>query len=162
MTAMERDLQEMTATVAEFLYHEAALLDEGDLEGWLELYDESAIYSIPQSANDHVHKVSIVYDDHRRLVERVIRLRSGFAYSQEPASTTVHLIGNVRIAGEHEAGLRVASSMLITEVRRGRQNLYAGLVEHVLRPEGDSFRILRKEIRLANCDLPLGNLTFLM
>lgn len=158
----ERDL---ICRVEQFLFLESALLDARDFDAWLGLYAEDAIYSIPLGTADHDHKVSIAYDDHRRLVERVIRFNSGFAYAQEPPSTTVHLIGNVRLEAEkldEGAELQVASSLIVTEVRRGHQNVYAALVQHALRPEGGSFLIVRKDIRLANSALPLGNLAFLI
>ncbi|GAA4738290.1 aromatic-ring-hydroxylating dioxygenase subunit beta [Nocardioides endophyticus] len=148
--------------VEQFLFHEVALLDHRDWDTWLELYADDATYSIPQGDPDHARKVSIVFDDKRRLVERVIRLKSGFAYSQEPSSITVHLVGNVMVVKADEASIQVASSLMVTEVRRGRQTVYAALVSHTLRPSGDSFLIAGKEIRLANSEVPLGNLTFIV
>jgi benzoate/toluate 1,2-dioxygenase subunit beta len=156
---------DLVRRVEQFLYLEAALLDGRDFDAWLALYDEDAIYSVPLGVVDHDHKVSIAYDDHRRLVERVIRLKSGFAYAQEPPSSTVHLIGNVRLEGDavvESDTIQVASSLMVTEVRRGHQCVYAAVVRHTLRTDEDSFRIVRKQIRLANAELPLGNLTFLI
>jgi 3-phenylpropionate/cinnamic acid dioxygenase small subunit len=153
-----------TADVAEFLYREAELLDARRLEEWLELFTPDATYWIPQGDDsDPVHDVQLLLDDRRRLRERVLRLASGFAYSQDPPSRTVHLIGNVRIAREADDAVEVASVQLITEVRRDRQAQYAGHVEHELVPaEEGGWRIRRKVVRLANSDVPLGNVTFLL
>lgn len=153
-----------TADIAAFLYREAELLDARRLEEWLELYAEDATYWIPQGPDsDPVHDVQLLLDDRRRLRERVLRLSSGHAYSQDPPSRTVHLIGNVRIAAERDDAVEVDSVQSITEVRRGRQAHYAGHVRHELvpAPEGD-WLIRRKVIRLVNSDLPLGNVTFLL
>lgn len=157
----------LLADVAAFLYHEADLLDRRELHAWLELYGEDAVYWIPEGPDaDPHHDVQLVLDDRRRMHERVLRLTSGFAYSQDPPSRTLHLIGNVRVlAGTEVAApeLDVASVQLVTEVRRGRQLQYAANVRHVLAPaDGGGWRIRRKEIRLANGDLPLGNMTFLL
>ena len=38
-----------------------------------------------------------MFDDRRRLEDRVYRLRTGFAWSQAPASRTVRLITNVEV-----------------------------------------------------------------
>lgn len=158
----------LLADVAGFLYHEAELLDRRELHAWLELYTDDAVYWIPQGPDaDPHHDVQLLLDDRRRMHERVLRLSSGFAHSQDPASRTVHLIGNVRIVGGSEVeppAVEVASAQLITEVRRARQLQYAGHVRHVLEPGdgGGGWRIRRKEVRLANGDLPLGNLTFLI
>ena len=106
------------AAVAAFLYHEAELLDLYALEEWLALYAEDATYWIPQGGreSDPRFEVQLMLDDRRRLRERVLRISGGHAYSQDPRSSTVHLIGNVRIAGEEEGALDVRSVQLITEL----------------------------------------------
>ena len=161
----------LLAEVSALLFHEAELLDDRRFEQWLELYADDAVYWIPQGPDaDPRRDVQLLLDDRRRMHERVLRLSSGFAYSQDPASRTIHLIGNVGIVAAGEDGeLDVASVQTIAEVRRGRQALYAARVRHLLVPAaegaggaGGGWRIRRKEIRLANGDLPLGNLTFLL
>jgi 3-phenylpropionate/cinnamic acid dioxygenase small subunit len=72
------------------------------------------------------------------------------------------VIGNVRQTGESDGALEIASALIVAEVRRNAQNLYAGQVEHQLVPNGEGFRIRRKVVRLVNSDLPLGNVTFLI
>jgi len=163
MAAVEHS-PEVRAQIADFLYEEAALLDERRFEEWLELFTEDAVYWIPQAADapDPGRDVSIAYDDRRRLHERVLRLSTGFAYSQDPPSRTSHLVGNIRVTGEAHGALEIASSLIVAEVRRGAQHLYAGRVEHALVPAGDGYRIRRKVVRLVNSDVPLGNLTFLI
>lgn len=157
--ASEREVR----AVEEFLYHEADLLDSRSYEGWLALYTDDAIYWIPQGDEpDPVHQVSIAYDDHRRLHERVLRLSSGFAFSQDPPSRTCHVVGNVRVAGEIDGDLDVRSNLVLAEMRRGVQNVYAGQVTHQLVPTGESFMVRRKTVRLINSDVPLSNLTFLV
>jgi 3-phenylpropionate/cinnamic acid dioxygenase small subunit len=149
-------------TPADFLYHETALLDERRFEEWLELFTDDALYWIPQGDEaDPSRHVSLVYDDRRRLHERVLRLTSGFAYSQDPPSKTCHLVGNVQVANGSDGDVEVSSTLLVAEVRRNAQNLFAGRVTHTLVREGDGFRIRRKTVRLVNSDIPLGNVTFL-
>jgi benzoate/toluate 1,2-dioxygenase beta subunit len=153
----------MSADVAAFLFHEAELLDERRFDEWLALYTDDALYHVPQGDEpDPERRVQIAFDDKRRMIERVLRLQSGFAYSQDPPSRTVHLIGNVRIRGEVDGDLDVASSLSVAEVRRGAQRIYYARVVHRLVEGEDGLRIRRKEVHLANSDLPLGNVTFLI
>jgi 3-phenylpropionate/cinnamic acid dioxygenase small subunit len=153
----------MSNQISELLYEEAAAIDERRFEDWLALYTEDAIYWVPQGEEDDpVHRVSIAYDDHRRLHERVLRLTSGFAYSQDPPSRTCHVVGNVRVTGEADGAIQVASNQIVTEVRRNVQNIYSGRFEHELVPADGGYRIRRKTIRLMNSDVPLGNVTFLI
>jgi 3-phenylpropionate/cinnamic acid dioxygenase small subunit len=155
--------QALTLAVADFLYLEAELIDTRRLDEWVALWNDDAVYWIPQGDDpDPSRTVTIVYDDHRRIVERVLRLNSGFAYSQDPPSRTTHLVGNVRVAGDAEGRIQVTSSLIVAEMRRNTQNLYAGRVEHGLTQDGDGFKISRKVVRLVNSDVPLGNVTFLI
>lgn len=157
--ASEREL----AAVSAFLSHEAELLDARRYEEWLALYTDDSTYWIPQGdETDHTHHVSIAYDDRRRLHERVLRLASGFAFSQDPPSRTCHVVGNVRVAGELDGDLDVRSNLMLAEMRRGVQNIYAGQVTHRLVPTGESFMVRAKTVRLINSDVPLSNLTFLI
>ncbi|MGP3968301.1 aromatic-ring-hydroxylating dioxygenase subunit beta [Streptomyces sp. 6N223] len=155
---------QLVAEAADFLYHEARLLDSRSFDAWLGLYAEDAIYSVPQDARaDPLHRVSLLYENRARLAERVLRLNSGFAYAQEPPSRTVHLVGNVRVTtGESDGLLHVTSNLMVTEARRGRQHVYAGEVDHRLRRTDGGHSIVFKEIRLVNSDFPLGNVTFLL
>lgn len=162
VSSTDVDVQ-LVARVSDFLYREAKLLDTRQFDEWLSMYAEDATYSIPIDAEaDPIRRVSVMYEDKRRLAERVLRLDSGFAYSQEPASHTVHLVGNVRVAGEDGDLVHVTSTLVLVESRRGRQRVYAGQVDHTLRVGGSGYEIVFKEIRLVNSDLPLGNLTFLL
>jgi 3-phenylpropionate/cinnamic acid dioxygenase small subunit len=155
---------DVAAPAAALLYHEADLLDQRRFDEWLELYTDDAVYWMPQGdERDHLHRVSIAYDDRRRLHERVLRLTSGFAYAQDPPSRTCHVIGNVRVVGEEDGAIEVASNVIVAEVRRNHQELYCGPVRHTLVPGPDGgLRIRRKEVHLVNSDVPLGNVTFIV
>jgi benzoate/toluate 1,2-dioxygenase subunit beta len=150
-------------TPEEFLHHEAGLLDGRRFNDWLELFTDDAIYWIPQDdAPDPLTRVSLIYDDRQQLHDRVQRLLTGFAYSQDPPSRTCHLVGNVTVLGATDETLAVSSNLIVAEVRHATQNIYAGRVEHHLVSKGDAFQIQRKVIWLLNRDVPLGNVTFLI
>ena len=154
---------ETVLRISNFLYHEAALLDARQFEAWLDLYSDDAIYWLPSHpAASPTHDVSLVYDDRARLQERVKRLCSGFTYAQNPPTRTCHVVGNVRLLREIDGDLEIASNLVVAEVRRGVQTVYAAQVTHQLVPRGESWQIRRKVIHLLNSDLPLGNLTFLL
>ncbi|MFD2415682.1 aromatic-ring-hydroxylating dioxygenase subunit beta [Amycolatopsis pigmentata] len=149
-------------TPEELVYHEADLLDGRRFDDWLELFTEDCVYWLPQrDGDDPGRAVSLVYDNRQAMRGRVVRLKSGFAFSQDPPSRTCHLIGNVRTSAK-EDGYEVRSSLLVTEVRRGGQHSYSGAMEHLLVSTDAGLRIKQKVVRLVNADLPLGNLSFLI
>ena len=65
--------------VEDFLYEEAALLDEWRLDEWLELFTEEARYLVPTTdlpEGDPKQDMVFIDDDIVRLRARVVRLNS--------------------------------------------------------------------------------------
>lgn len=160
---LERTDPHTSQAVADFLYHEADLLDRRQLEEWLGLFSDPLVYWLPAGQHaDPCRSVSLIYDDRHRLEERVRRLQRGVAPSQDPPSRTCHLIGNVQAWKLPGSGLRVRSRNVVVEYRLGRQNVYGASVEHELEQAVGGFAIKRKVVRLVNGDAPLGNMSFLL
>jgi 3-phenylpropionate/cinnamic acid dioxygenase small subunit len=159
------------ADVEEFLYAEAALLDDGDYEAWLELFTPDSVYWVPNGTNDldPTRQVSLVYDTWTHLAERVRRFRGGIAYAQEPASRTAHAVTNVRIVGVEDAAdgsgqvLQVDAVFSVAEFRRGSEQLHSGRYRYRLRVLADGgLGIQRKKVELINNDGFFGNLSLLL
>lgn len=150
--------------VENFLFKEARLLDQGQFNDWLELFTDDTIYWAPCNRYDidPSQEVSLIYDDKGRMGDRVWRLQSGLAYSQEPASKISHLISNIEIGSATAEEVVVHSSFAIFEMRKGTQRTYAGRMEHHLRPSEGSWKISFKKVNLINNDDPIDNLTFLL
>lgn len=150
--------------VEEFLYREARLLDDGRFQEWLELFDDEAVYWVPYKHQDADPRrdVSIIYDDRARMGERVQRLLSGNAHSQDPPSVTRRIVGNVEIESEEDGRITVSSNFIIAEFRHDQQNVYAGRYEHEIDTSGAQWRIRRKKVELVNSTQPQGNLSFML
>jgi benzoate/toluate 1,2-dioxygenase beta subunit len=146
-------------TPEQFLYHEARLLDEQRYEEWLTLFTEDATYWVPleQSQKDPHETSSLIYDDRTLLELRVRQFRHPRAHARAPLPRTVHQVGNV-VARD----LIVTSALTVVEFRNETQRLWAGLVEHQLKRNGDSFRIARKRIDLVNSTGEIEGLAVLL
>jgi benzoate/toluate 1,2-dioxygenase beta subunit len=146
-------------TPEQFLYHEARLLDEQRYEEWLTLFTEDATYWVPleQSQKDPHETSSLIYDDRTLLELRVRQFRHPRAHARAPLPRTVHQVGNV-VARD----LIVTSALTVVEFRNEAQRLWAGLVEHQLKRNGDSFRIARKRIDLVNSTGEIEGLAVLL
>lgn len=142
--------------IEQFLFREARLLDEGEFKAWLELYAPDGIYWIPSKPNqtDPLGVASIIYEDHGILLIRVDRLLEARALVLTPMPRTVHLVSNIEILkGEKDSTeFEVGAAFFCTEIQGGKQRFYAGRQIHHIARHGDSFRILRKRVALANCD----------
>jgi benzoate/toluate 1,2-dioxygenase subunit beta len=160
-----------------FVYDEADLLDRGDFEEWLDLFTDDAVYWLPvdTSRKEPRGGLNIVYDDRRRLEDRIRRLRSGFSHTEDPMSRTSHLIGNVRLIDGDQAAelfswvplssdddLVVEARMAVARVRGERTDHFHGRVAWVLRRSGNRFAIRVKRVDLLDADQPLPSMTTIL
>jgi benzoate/toluate 1,2-dioxygenase subunit beta len=150
--------------VEQFIYHEADLMDEHRYDEWLALWTDDALYWVPSGRDDIDPKreISLIYDDRVRLQVRITRLKSGFAHAQEPKSRMRRVVSNIVTQEAENGDIVVFSNFLLTELRRGKQDTFAGRTVHRLRPDNGSFRLASKKVLLVNNDEHIDNLTFLI
>jgi 3-phenylpropionate/cinnamic acid dioxygenase small subunit len=149
--------------VEQFLYHEARLLDTGQLEAWLALFTEDATYWVPleRDQRDALETSSIIHDDRTLLELRVKQARHPRAHARLPLARTVHQVGNVMIASESSSETVVNSTLQLTEFRNEKQRHYGALVEHRLRQANGSFKIAHKRVDLVNSEGELDGIAIL-
>lgn len=152
-------------SVADFLYAEAELLDQREYVRWFELFDAECVYWVPGGSDDldPNRSVSLVYDTHATLSERVWRFEGGLAYAQQPPSVTSHLISNIVVDDVSTAGdetlVTLHSRFQVSEFRGDAITPYAGRYDHALIAVGDGdFKIRSKKVTLVGRDGHLGNL----
>ncbi|MBI3799700.1 MAG: aromatic-ring-hydroxylating dioxygenase subunit beta [Deltaproteobacteria bacterium] len=150
--------------VEQFLYYEAQLMDEHRYDEWLALWTDDALYWVPTGRDeiDPKREISLIYDDRVRLQLRVSRLKSGFAHAQEPKSRMRRVVSNIVIEEVEKGEILAYSNFLLAELRRGKQDIFAGRTIHRLRPYQGSFKLAAKRVLLINNDEPINNLTFLI
>jgi len=150
--------------VERFIYDEAQLMDEHRYDEWLALWTDDALYWVPSGRDeiDPKREIALIYDDRVRLQVRIARLKSGFAHAQEPKSRMRRVVANIVIDEVENAELLVQSNFLLAELRRGKQDLFAGRTQHRLRPHDGSFKLVSKKVLLVNNDEYIDNLTFLI
>ena len=131
-----RDSGFVTA-VAQFLYDEAALLDEWRLDEWLALFHPAAAhYLIPSPedlSDDPATTLHLVNDSITTLAGRVGRLKSKHAHAESPRSRTRRQITNVRV-WQGPDDLLSRSVFDVTRVRGGAVDRDVGVYEHQLLP----------------------------
>ena len=149
--------------VDQFLYHEARLLDTGQLEAWLELFTEDATYWVPleHGQKDPYETSSLIHDDRTLLGLRVQQARHPRAHARQPLARTVHQVGNVMVLSESDSEVKVSSTLSLVEFRNEKQRHYGALVEHRLRRAGGSYRIAHKRVDLVNSEAELDGIAIL-
>ena len=151
--------------VAAFLYREARLMDEHRYQEWLTLWESSdTLYWVPCNDDDidPRRQVSIIYDDHDRLVQRVERLVSGTVLAQQPVPRMRRIVSNIEPEQEAADVIAVRSNFILTTARAGRQELWAGHSQHRLRLREGTHRIVSKKVLLNNSDQEIPLLQFLI
>ena len=148
----------------QFLYQEARLLDTQRYEEWLSLFTDDATYWVPleQGQKDPYETSSIIHDDRTLLGLRVKQLRHPRAHARQPLARTVHQVTNVVELGKANGELHIGSTLTVVEFRNEKQRLYGALVEHRLRPQGDTFRIAHKRVDLVNSEGELDGIAILL
>jgi 3-phenylpropionate/cinnamic acid dioxygenase small subunit len=142
------------------LEREARLLDQLRYEDWLAMYTRECIYWVPSTPNagDPRCEIAVMFDDRRRLEDRIYRLRTGFAWSQAPASRTVRMISNVEAfatAGGEARMLR--SNFLISEFWGDETRVLTGWSGHRVVQDSSGWKIQAKQVNLIDCDQCIRN-----
>ena len=142
------------------LEREARLLDQLRYEDWLALFARECIYWVPATPNagDPRREVAVMFDDRRRLEDRVYRLRTGFAWSQAPASRTVRLITNVEVFATDQGPVRmVRSNFLISEFWGDETRILTGWSGYRVGWQDGRWEIVAKQVNLLECDQSIRN-----
>ena len=154
------------AEVEDFLYRDAALLDEWRLDEWLETFEPGATYEVPTTDRPNADPHSsqyYVWDDYELLAARVKRLKSKHAHAENPHSRTRRLVTNVRIGKPGEGTLPVYAAFLIYKIRDGNVDQFVGRYEHILATSGEGLRFRKRRAVLELEVLrPGGRLSFIL
>lgn len=123
------------AQIEDFLYAEAALLDEWRLQEWLALLTDDATYEVPSTdVQDGQAQTTlfIIADNIDRIRSRVHQLLGKFAWAENPPSRTRRMISNVRIREVEGDTLRVTANFVVYRMRYEQVDTYIGRYEYTL------------------------------
>ena len=165
------DLDTVTrAQMENFLYREAALLDDWDLDAWFALFAEKLRYVVPCNDTpdgDPTQDLVLIDDDELRLRLRVERLNSRKAHREYPHSRTNHQIYNVMLGAPDSSGddieLPVTASFTVWRFRSGKASAYVGRYYYRLVARNGELRIRSKRAVLDMTELrPAGDLAIIL
>ncbi len=162
------DLRSVTRPETEdFLYREARLLDDWDLDAWLALWAPGATrYVVPCNDDpdgDPATDLVLIDDDELRLRLRVERLNSRKAHREYPHSRTSHQVHNVMLGDVEGSELPVTAAFTVWRFRNGRAVYYVGRYFYRLISDGAQLRIRSKRSVLDMTELrPAGDLAILL
>ena len=155
------------AACEDFLFHEAALLDEWRLDEWLALFVEGATYEVPTTgAPDDADPATTLFyiaDDYARLRHRVTRMKKDTAHSEYPRSDGARLISNVRILSATAEEARVGSVFVTYRSKNDVTHCFFGHHRHNLVLRDGAIRIGAKRSLLDMSNLsPQGRISIIL
>jgi len=145
--------------VEQWLYAEAALLDERRYDEWLGLLADDIHYWMPlrrtttarETANEFTQPRDMAFfdDDLAMLKMRVQKTTKANPWAEDPPSRTRHFVSNVRLLEGTQAEMSVASNIHLYRTRlESEEDSWIGRREDVLRRVGDEFRLAQRHIFL--------------
>lgn len=161
-------------SIVEYLYEEAALLDKIKLQEWGARLATDLVYTAPlretrgmsHQAGSFVRTVQHYHDDYRSVMGRIMRLTgTKSAWAEDPPSRTRRLVTNVLVHTTPKADeFAVVSYLLITRSRFNFDefDLISAERHDVLRRDGASFKLARREILLDQAVLGTPNLAIFL
>jgi 3-phenylpropionate/cinnamic acid dioxygenase small subunit len=142
------------------LEREARLLDQLRYDDWLAMYASECVYWVPSTPNagDPRREIAIMFDDRRRIEDRIYRMRTGFAWSQAPASRTVRFVSNVEVFSSASADTwMLRSNFLISEFWGDETRQLTGWAGHRVIRRETGWKIQVKQVNLIECDQSIRN-----
>jgi len=170
---------ELKQEIEEFLYQEADLLDGRKFREWLDLLADDLVYFMPirrnvkfgeQDERENTRQgegISWFDEDKWTVTKRVEQILTGVHYAEEPLSRVTHMVSNVRLLDvkpsvENPQEVSVGCRFLVFQSRVEYENYtFIGRRTDVLRRNGDSWLIARRELILEQNVLLAKNLSIL-
>jgi 3-phenylpropionate/cinnamic acid dioxygenase small subunit len=148
-----------------FLYREARLADEFDVDGWESLWTDDGLYWVPAMADDSDPdtQMSVIYDNRSRIALRVKQINSGKRHSQTPRSRLRRVVSNVEVLGAAENGdVTVEANFVLVESRERGREIWAGRYTYRLRALDGELRMSYKKVALVDNARVLPTMSFLI
>jgi benzoate/toluate 1,2-dioxygenase beta subunit len=156
--------------VEQFLFREAALLDERRFDEWLALFEPDGWYWAPVlgDATERGLALAHIDEDRPQLEIRIRRLGKPNAWSEQPPTRSCRIVSNVIVDAQDDGGeWQVRSRLYMREFRlrvgaSPAEQSHVARVTHLLRPAHEGFRIAGKRVDLVDAEgaLAAGSVPF--
>jgi 3-phenylpropionate/cinnamic acid dioxygenase small subunit len=162
------DRRDLHFELRQFYNREAELLDDRELEAWLDTLTEDVTYEMPVrlirekgSERSPFSERGFNYHENRSTLEsRVERFGSEFAWSDDPPARTRHFVSNVRVDAVDGDEVRAKNNLLLFWAQRENDDtLLSGERYDTLRRVDGEFKLAERQIRLDHNVLPIKNIS---
>jgi 3-phenylpropionate/cinnamic acid dioxygenase small subunit len=155
---------EAPAELAGLVAYEAMVLDLRRFDEWLGMFTDDCLYWVPvdpDETNPH-DTLNHVYDDHRRMEDRVARIFAG-AHTEDPPGRTTRVLGPSLARGDGTDGVvELWTSFHLLHVRHEFRHVFGGNYRHRFVNEGGRWLIKEKRVGLVEADGALPAMTIVL
>ena len=147
--------------IEQFLYMEAALLDQRRFNEWIDLIADDIHYHMPMRRNvkfgqqhrentDAESEISWFDEGKATLAGRVRQINTGLHWAEEPSSRVRHIVTNVRLTNVRDDEVDASSNFFVWSNRlKTETNLFVGTRDDVLRRDAETgWKIAKRLILL--------------
>ncbi|HIF65503.1 MAG TPA: hypothetical protein EYG17_09500 [Acidimicrobiia bacterium] len=158
---------ELHAEVEAFLYREARLADEFQLDEWEALLTDDFHYWVPAGriVGEPSEQLSYLNDNRARVATRIRQLKTGKRLSQLPISPMRRVISNVEVSDLGDDEITATANFVIYEVAAqssGELRVWPGHAQYRLRRVDGVLQMSAKWVELVTAEIGQRNLTFLI
>lgn len=152
------------AACVDLIQFEAYLLDQERYEDWLALFADDLTYWLPVDPAQTRPEagLNIIYDDRRRLTDRIRRITSGHAHTEDPPRWVARVVSPALAMSQDADQAVVRSGFMAFDTRNGVTTTHGGHYRHHLRRQEDRWVIIDKKIELAGSRTAMSALTCLL
>jgi 3-phenylpropionate/cinnamic acid dioxygenase small subunit len=154
------------ASLTDFVYREARLLDEKRFDEWYALLTDDVRYWMPLTRGQPNGETytSLFYEDKLLLKVRIERLRHPNAFSQQQPSYCQHVLQQpeVEVFDEAANNYVTRTPFMYFEAQLDNQLILAGVTYHHLTAIDGTLRIRLKKVELVNCEAALPSIQLLL
>ena len=143
--------------IVAFVHREARLLDDRDLDQWLECYSPNATFWMPAWDDDDTlvkdpnKEVSLIYYSSRSgLEDRVFRLKTERSGASSPQPRTCHNIATLEVLQQAGSYVDLRFNWQTLSYRYKKIDSYFGTSFYTLDTNGDTPKIVSKKVVLKN------------
>lgn len=150
--------------IRDFLYYEAALLDEREFDKWLELIYEEFDYLVYYfEPGNFKHPILLIHDDNSSMRLRIKRLFTDFAWAEIPPSNTMRVRSNIRIIEAYNNIYTAAYNEILYKNRDGteKEQFFCKKKDQLV-IQNEKIRIRRREVRILEGILSSRNLSVIL
>lgn len=148
--------------VEQFVYHEAALLDEEKWDEWQNLFTSDGTYWMPLDPvqPDPLNHVSLIYDNRTLLDLRCRRLRDAddmSSLSLQPFPKVLRYLSNIT-AHSSNGQIQARANLLAAQHAGGMTQQLHGRVRWTLSGSSSDLRVYQKRVDLLSACSPLRDI----